>query len=91
METTTFCHQIPKLVQDKTETVSHFAEQCIMEMQEFMDFFQAPVDALYTAGYLALPTADRTHARENECRVMIDALAKECFLSFALTVSSLTR
>ncbi len=23
---------------------------------------------------------DRTHARENECRVMIDALAKECFL-----------
>jgi hypothetical protein len=22
METTTFCHQIPKLVQDKTETVS---------------------------------------------------------------------
>ncbi len=49
-------------------------------MQEFMDFFQAPVDALYTAAYLALPTADRTHTRENECRVMIYALAKECFL-----------
>jgi hypothetical protein len=25
-ETTTFCHQIPKLVQDKTETVSDFVE-----------------------------------------------------------------
>jgi hypothetical protein len=49
-------------------------------MQEFMDFFQALVDALYTAAYLALPAADRTQARENECRVMIDALAKECFL-----------
>ena len=48
-------------------------------MQEFMDFFQALVDALYTAAYLALPASDRTHARENECRVMIDALAKECF------------
>ena len=27
METTTFCHQIPKLVQDKTERSSDFAEQ----------------------------------------------------------------
>jgi hypothetical protein len=25
-ETTTFCHQLPKLVQDKTKTVSDFAE-----------------------------------------------------------------
>jgi hypothetical protein len=36
-ETTTFCHQLPKLVQDKTETISDFAERCIKEMQEFVD------------------------------------------------------
>ena len=36
-EKTTFCHQLPKLVQDKTETISDFAERCIKEMQEFVD------------------------------------------------------
>jgi hypothetical protein len=34
VETTTFCHQIPKLVQDKTKTISNFAERCITEMRE---------------------------------------------------------
>ena len=49
-------------------------------MQELMDSIQAPVDALYTTVYLALPAADRTQAKENEPWAMKDALAKGCFL-----------
>ncbi len=63
-ETTTFCHQIPKLVQDKTETVSDFAERCIMEMQEFVDAMPNPADRFNTAAYLALPAMDKTQARK---------------------------
>jgi hypothetical protein len=32
VETNTFCHQIPKLFQEKGETVSDFAKRCITEM-----------------------------------------------------------
>jgi hypothetical protein len=60
VETTTFCHQILKLIQDKTETVSDFAKQCITEMREFVDAMPNPANRLYTAAYLALPAADRT-------------------------------
>ena len=60
VETTTFCHQILKLIQDKTETVSDFAKQCITEMPEFVDAMRNPANRLYTAAYLALPAADRT-------------------------------
>jgi hypothetical protein len=51
METTTFCHQVPKLVQAKTKTVSDFGHQCITEMRKFINFIQAQMDALYTAAY----------------------------------------
>ena len=51
METTTFCHQVPKLVQAKTKTVSDFGQQCITEMRKFINFIQAQMDALYTAAY----------------------------------------
>jgi hypothetical protein len=81
METTTFCHQIPKLVQDKIETVSDFAKQCITKMREFMDSIQALADGVNTAMYLAHTASDKTQARENKHRVMIDALAKGCFLT----------
>jgi hypothetical protein len=65
-ETTTFCHQLPKLVQDKTESVSDFAERCIMEMQEFVDAMPLPADRFFSAGYLALPAGERTQARNAE-------------------------
>ena len=77
---TTFCHQIPKLVQDKTETFSDFAERCITEMREFMDSIQAPADNQYDTEYLAYTAAQKTCARDSGCLVVIDTLAKWCFL-----------
>jgi hypothetical protein len=79
-ETTTFCHQIPKLIQDKIETVSDFAERCIKEMQELVDTMPNLADRFYTAAYLALPAADRTQARNAVRRIMIDSLSTGCFL-----------
>jgi hypothetical protein len=49
-------------------------------MREFIDSIEAPVDAQFSAAYLALPIAERTQARNIECPVVIDALAKGCFL-----------
>jgi hypothetical protein len=80
VETTTFCHQIPKLVQDKTETVSDFAKRCIMEMREFLDAMPNPANRFYTAAYLALPAGDQTQARNADSQIMIDALSTGCFL-----------
>jgi hypothetical protein len=77
---TTFCHQLPKLVQDKTETVSDFAERCTTEMQEFVDVMPLPANRFFSAGYLALQAGERTQARNAERRIMIDCLATGCFL-----------
>jgi hypothetical protein len=79
-ETTTFCHQLPKLSQDKTEIVSDFAERCITEMREFVDAMPLPADRFFSAGYLALPAGERTQARNAERQIMIDCLATGCFL-----------
>jgi hypothetical protein len=79
-ETTTFCHQLPKLVLDKTETVSDFAERCIREMREFVDPMPLPADRFFSAGYLALPAGERTQARNVERRIMMECLATGCFL-----------
>lgn len=79
-ETTTFCHQIPRLVQDKTETVSDFAERCITEMREFAEAMPTPPDTYFRAAYLALAAAEITYAREGERRMMIECLATGCFL-----------
>ena len=79
-EITTFCHQLPKLVQDKTETVSDFTERCITEMREFVDAMPLPADRFFSAGYLALPAGEWTQARNAERRIMIDCLATGCFL-----------
>jgi hypothetical protein len=79
-ETTTFCHQLPKLVQDKTETVSDFAERCITEMQKFLDTMPLPANGFFTTAYLALPAGDWTQARSAERRIMINCLSTGCFL-----------
>ena len=49
-------------------------------MQEFMESIQAPVNEQFSVAYLALTAADRTQAIDNEGQVVIDALAKRCFL-----------
>jgi hypothetical protein len=79
-ETTTFCHQIPKLVQDKTETVSDFTERCITEMREFPDAMPNQNDTHFGPGYLALSVEERTRARNGERRMMVECLATGCFL-----------
>ncbi len=89
-ETTTFCHQIPKLVQDKTETVSDFAQRCNTEMREFVDAMPNPAYRFYTAGYLALPAVDRTQARSAERQIMIDCLSTGCFLMGVTTAIRMT-
>ncbi len=53
VETNTFCHQIPKLFQEKGETVSDFAKRCITEMWEFIDSIDKPADDQFDADYLA--------------------------------------
>ncbi len=49
-------------------------------MQEFMESIQAPVNEQFSVAYLALTAADRTQAIDNEGQVVIDALAKRCYL-----------
>ncbi len=61
VKTNTFCHQITKRFQEKTETVSDFAERCITGMQEFIDSIAHPANTNYDAEYLA-----QTRAHQNE-------------------------
>ncbi len=49
-------------------------------MREFMDSIQASADDQYPAEYLALTAEHKTWARDNKRWVIIDALAKRCFL-----------
>ena len=80
VETNTFCHQIPKLNQEKNESVSDFAERCITDMREFMESISLPAEALFNAGYNAQTAAQKTQAANTHRRVIIDSLAKGCFL-----------
>jgi hypothetical protein len=52
----------------------------LRKCKNLLDSIQAPADALYTTRYLALTAADKSQARENKLRVMINTLAKRCFL-----------
>ena len=80
VETNTFCHQIPKLFQEKGETVSDFTKRCITEMQEFINSIDKPADDQFDADNFAHTRAQQTQYRDTECWVIIEALAKGCFL-----------
>jgi hypothetical protein len=79
-ETNRFCHQIPKLSQEKGETDSDFAKRCITEMREFIDSIDKPADDQFPDDNIALTTTQQIQTRDTERQVIIDAIAKECFL-----------
>jgi len=79
-ETNRFCHQIPKLSQEKGETDSDFAKRCITEMREFIDSIDKPADDQFLDDNIALTTTQQIQTRDTERQVIIDAIAKECFL-----------
>jgi hypothetical protein len=67
-----FCHQIPKLFQEKAE-VNDFAKRCITGMREFIDSIVHPADTKFDAEYLA-QTRDHKNEHGDIKRQMISSL-----------------
>jgi hypothetical protein len=74
-----FCHQIPKLFQEKAE-VNDFAKRCITGMREFIDSIVHPADTKFDAEYLAQTRDHKNEHGDIKRQMIINALAKEFFL-----------